>query len=185
MPVLARKLHLLFIVLYATILISCTPSLSVNDTATPVPIKVSLTQSNSTATGTTAVSLPTVASTSIPLPSATPPLPTHLALMCEKTELESVEEFATGLSGILAYVVPANISLERGNGQSGIIGGAPLQSRLFPPIGNIDVIGFSPDGSWFAYTKPLEQPGRSEPFVYLLSESGANYYDAYACKSRG
>jgi hypothetical protein len=92
--------------------------------------------------------------------------------MCEKTELESVEEFATGLSGILAYVVPTNTSWERGDGQSGIIGGTPLQSRLFPPIGNIDVIGFSPDGSWFAYTKPLEQPGRSEPFVYLLSDHG-------------
>ncbi len=172
MSSLACKLRLLFIALYATILISCTPFLSVNNTDTPVPTKISLTQPDSAPTNTTAVSLPTATFTSVPLPTATPPLPTYLALMCEKMELESVEEYVSGLSGILAYVVPAGTGWQRGDGQSGIVGGTPLQSRLFPPVSNIEVIGFSPDGNWFAYNKSSDQPGQLEPFVYLLSSQG-------------
>jgi hypothetical protein len=174
MPSLASKLRLLFIVLYGTILISCTPFLSVNNADTPVPTKVPLTQPSSTATSTTAVPLLTTTSTSVPSPTATPPLPTYLALMCERTGLESVEEYVPGLSGILAYVVPADTGWERGDGQSGIVGGTPLQSRLFPPISNIEVIGFSPDGNWFAYNKSSGRPGQLEPFVYLLSSSLTN-----------
>ncbi len=168
----AHKLCLLLIVLYTSTLIGCTPSLFVNDATTPIPTTVPLIQPSSTAAGTITVSLPTVPATLIPLPTATPPLPTHLALMCEKTELESVEGYVPGLSGILAYVVPADTGWQRGDGQSGIVGGRPLKSRPFPPVSNIETIGFSPDGNWFAYNKSLEQPGRLEPFVYLLSDQG-------------
>lgn len=183
---LTTKLKLTMLILFTGIFIGCTSSIIVNDSATPSSSQSS-TDITSTAaahstTANTPISHPTSTSTAKTLPSTTPtsiplrtiasPLPTNLAQMCEITEIESVKENVTGLSGILAYVVPANTSWERGEGQSGIIGGTPLQSRQFPPVSNIDVIGFSPDGKWFAYAKPLDQPGRSEPFVYLLSDQG-------------
>jgi hypothetical protein len=183
MPPFANKPRLLFIVLYGTILISCTPFLSVKNADTPVPTKTSLTQPHSTVTSTTVVPLPTTTSTSLPLPTATPPLPTYLALMCERTRLESVEEHVPGLRGILAYVVPADPGWERGDGQSGIVGGTPLQSRLFPPISNIEVIGFSPDGNWFAYNKSSGQPSQLEPLVYLLSSQGQTVITSMPAKA--
>ncbi len=177
---ISRKLCLLFTILCISLLIGCVSSWPNKDNI-PLPTQSNtvVTQVSITNTPTShltsvapATILPTVATTPVLLSTGTPPISTNLALMCDKTELESVEGFVTGLNGILAYVVPANTRWERGEGQSGIIGGTPLQSRQFPPVSNIDVIGFSPDGKWFAYAKPLDQPGRSEPFVYLLSDEG-------------
>ncbi len=197
---LAHKPFLLFIFLCTSILISCTTSLFVQDTATPLPAQSSPdifsnsstnvaketvvnTPTNNSSSETISITLPAVTATSVLLPTVTPSIPINLALMCEKTELESVEEYVTGLNGILTYVVPSDTSWERGDGQSGIVGGTPLQSRPFPPVSNIDVIGFSPDSNWFAYAKPLDQPGQLEPFVYLLSDQGQTIMTSMPAKA--
>lgn len=86
-------------------------------------------------------------------------------------ELERVDHHTTGISGFLAYVVLEN---QTEVNQTGLIGGEPLQTRSLPPeSNNITIIGFSPNGSWFAYIKEsTAQPGVIEPYVYLLSIAG-------------
>lgn len=194
------KRCLLLVILFSSVLIGCEPSSVANEITTPQSLQL-----NSDTTGTTSTAgaqatvadtplfypsltntpdpLPPITRTSVPLPTVTLPAPTNLALMCEKTELESVEEYVSGLNGILAYVVPADTDWERGDDQSGIVGGTPLQSRLFPPVSDIEVIGFSPGGNWFAYNKSSNRPGRLEPFVYLLSSQGQTIITSMPAKA--
>jgi hypothetical protein len=189
---ISHKSCLLATILCTTLLLGCFPSRHVNQTETSVLIQASPTaqlgssvisndssvialatlssiatdqSASSTVTAPSPITIPALTA----VPTALLPTPGSLAPTCETMEPEAVVN-VTGLSGVLAYVVPATADWQTGNGQSGIVGGTPLQSRIFPPFSNIDVFGFSPDGNWFAYTRT--EPDQSEPFVYLLSDRG-------------
>jgi hypothetical protein len=199
---LPKKFIRLLLIVLATALIGCSPTLTEDD-----DISAALAQSpppqplpDITATVLTAVAQvtmpivptnapdPTVTATALPIITVTPiatatflptptvtatPYPTNFSAFCEKRELERVNYHATGISGFLPYVVLDDAVWQAEGAQTGLVGSDPLQARPFPPESNIEVIGFSPSGNWFAYIKEAAgQPWRSEPFVYLLSVAG-------------
>lgn len=145
-------------------LISCSPATIAGDAA-PTATAVA-----------TNTSEPSIAATHTPLPlpahTGTPDLANFTAF-CQKNMSGDVDGYATDIDGVLAYVVLENAAWQSEGSQTGLIGGPLLQARPFPPETAVRVIGFSPDGRWFAYMKDDDShPSGVEPFVYLLSVEG-------------
>lgn len=195
-----KAIQLSFITLISILIISCGSSktATINDNVTPSHqiTQLSPAPSSSTviATSSTNTPSPTITSTktsqSTPTisptilisntPTLTPSpitklLPTNLSVLCSELEAESFEN-SMGLSGVIGGIIPLTADLQDVLSSSIIIGGKPLQEKDFLPLKNIEPIGFSPDGNWFAYQKystlKQEIPNPPEPAVYLLSSSG-------------
>lgn len=133
-----------------------TPTALLVESPTIIPISTSTV---------TITSPPTPTSTAMPTPMSPD---VNFSLMCSGGH-NSLEE-GEGLTGVLAYVSLDNASWPDTDGQTGIIGGTPLQSQIFPPFQDIEVIGFSPDGDLFAFAKQAPgEIGKIQSSIYLIS----------------
>lgn len=121
--------------------------------------------------------IPTSTSTVIPTATTTPTPITpdaDFSLMCSG-EHNSSEE-GEGLTGVLAYISLDNASWPATDDQTGIIGGAFLDSQIFPPFQDIEVIGFSPDGNLFAFAKQVPgEIGQLQSSINLISSDGKTF----------
>ena len=154
------------------------PDVTATDLTTTAQVTMSVVPTNADDPTVTATASPTITvtptATATPSPTVTAtPYPTNFSAFCEKRELESVDDHATGISGFLAYVLLEGAAGQAESAQIALVGGEPMKARSPLPENDMAAIGFSPNDNWFAYIKDAaDQPGGIEPYVYLLSVIG-------------